>query len=176
MNFSAPPRRIIDGKKPSASAPSTWSKTTLQQRATSSNESVKSFDEEYPVLGTSASKACAGAGTGNSTRTGSYAKMAATWAKEEEERKIAEANEMRERIERERREEYELAERRRIFNSIHAHRQQQEYTTTHDYTEEYVNEEFDEDEYTQTNVRTERRSTAARYEECDDEECDEEYD
>lgn len=155
MNFSAPPRRHVPpiqfGTKLSRSSSYNQSAPFVGV-----SSAVKTRDDEYPVLG----GASAGSGGGShkvavtatatttpTTTKGSFAKLAASWAQSEEERKVAETNEMRERLERERREQNEIAARRRIYNSIYGHRQQshqQEYTAAVEEEDEYT---CDRDEY-----------------------------
>jgi hypothetical protein len=170
MNFSAPPRRAAFVPNPRSGTSAGWSKPAAFQKS----PPAKPLAEDYPVLGASA-----GAGSGKNVAvaaikpTNSYAKLAASWAKSEEETKLAEANEMRAHMERQRREEYELAERRRIFNSIHAHRKQTGLLERTD-EDEYINEEFDNgDSY----IQPERLSTAhyTHYEEHEYEDGNEEY-
>jgi hypothetical protein len=177
-----------------------WSTSALQKQRKAAVEAEKSkpkpqksYEEEFPTLG----GARGGAGTvrvpkpvfatetsAYSTTAGSFASLAANWAKSEEERKAAEAAVARARLEQQRRDELERAERvhfRTNLNTRNHYYGDDGYGDNgygddgyggDGYEDEYVEGELDEYEsYSKKDVRLEKRAAANHY---SDEEEDEE--
>lgn len=126
---------VIDGLVPTTESSSReWSNSALrQQRSRAPVIPTKSFDEEFPALG--------GAGGAGGSRVpksvavaggAAFAKLAHNWAKADEDKRIAEEHAARARLEQKRREEHELAERRRFYENVHTNRQ---YVGCDDYDE-----------------------------------------
>ncbi len=166
-----------------------WSTSALQKQRKAEKAKPpppKSFDEEFPALG---GGACSGGGprvpkpvfaTETSTSTGSFASLAANWAKSEEERKAAEASALRARLEQQRRDELERAERVHFRTNLNVHTRYHddyEYGNETGYgdgynDDEYVEGELDEYEtYSKKDIRADKRAAANHY---SDEEEDEE--
>ena len=139
-----------------------WSRSALQQqRKASAAEKAaqpppkKSYEEEFPTLGGAGGAApaaripkpvfaTAAPGAGEAKSTGSFASLAAGWAKSEEERKAAEAHAARLRREQLQREEFERSQRTHLYFNRDAHHRYNNYTHDHDEDNCYDDAEYNE--------------------------------
>lgn len=155
---------VIDNLLPTESESSSskhreWSNSALKQRAAAAAAPApakKTFDEEFPSLGGGGSGGAhggAGAAAPIPKSVGSFASLAASWAKTEEEHKIAEARAIRLRKEQQLRDEQERAERSRFYDNVNSNRryggydeEYDEYPPSH-YEDEYIEGELGEPEY-----------------------------
>ena len=157
-----------------------WSRSALQQqrKAAAAEKAaqpppMKSFEEEYPALGGAGGAApvaripkpvFAAAAPGETKPAGSFASLAASWAKSEEERKAIEAHATRLRLEQQQKEEYERSQRVKVC--VNPNRQYNSYDHHEDNYydgDEYVEGELGEDEYTEKDFRADRRAAANHY-------------
>lgn len=178
---------VIEGLLPPEPEPKErdWSRSALQQqrKAVAAEKAAqpppkKSFEEEFPTLGGAGGPSSAGripkpvigtSASGETKPVGSFASLAASWAKSEEERKAAEAVAARLRLEQQQREEFERSQRNHLYFNRNLNRQ---YSGYDEYEEDdYVEGELGEDEYTEKDRRAEYRAAANHY--SDEEEEDE---
>jgi hypothetical protein len=166
-----------------------WSTSALQKQRKAEKAKPpppKSFDEEFPTLG-GAGGPSAGAGAaripkpvfGSESKTepstsGSFASLAANWAKTDAERKIAEETATRMRQEQEHRDELERAARVHFRTNLNSTRNQyyHEYDGGEggdEYDDEYVEGELDE-EYSKKDILADKRAAAVSNHYSDEEE------
>ncbi len=186
---------LLEGKLPEPEQKEReWSRSALQQQRRAAAEAEKakppppkSFDEEFPALGGAGGVkpvvrvpkpvfATTGGDSETKQGSGSFASLAANWAKSDEERKAAEAYAARLRLEQQRREEFEHSQRTRIYmnrqqNSYHFNQYDEEHP--YDDYDEYAEDELGEDEYTEKDRRADRRAAANHYSDEEEEEVDE---
>lgn len=128
---------LLEGILPSEESESNknWSKSALQKQRKEAvpkkaGATPKSYDQEFPTLG---GAGVGGAGGGSPVvpkvavptttvpAATSFAKLATSWAKADEERQAEEARQARLRLEQRMQEMQEASERRRFYSSIHSH-------------------------------------------------------
>ncbi len=201
----------LDGLLPDDPPPKQkqWSKSALQQqREAAKAEAIKkaqpapkTYEEEFPTLG-GGPRAVGGAGAAGAVKVPkpvismtpdskkaeggtSFAALAANWAKEDEEKKYAESLAAKERARQQSIQEFENANRVRIYRNLNSNRMFDGGAGYYDEEsgEGYYNDEggyddgFGEEEQSVSAMRAEKRAVARRYEyeQGYDEEEEEEY-
>jgi hypothetical protein len=179
----------LEGILPDDPAPKQkqWAKSALQQqreaaRAEAAKKAApppKTFEEEFPALGggraaaVKVPKPVISMNTETSTREGgtSFASLAAQWAKADEEKRYMESILAQQRMEKQRLEDMEMAERRRFYNNLQANRQYGGggggYYDEDNYGsgDDYIEGELGEAEYSAADLRAEKRAMERRYQE-----------
>ena len=164
-----------------------WSTSALQKQRKAEKAKPpppKSFDEEFPTLGGAGGSTSAVAARipkpvysseskSEQTTSGSFASLAANWAKTDAERKFAEESAARARQEQEHRDELERAARVHFRTNLNSTRNQyyHEYEGGEDdgYDDEYVEGELDE-EYSKKDILADKRAAAISNHYSDEEE------
>lgn len=167
-----------------------WSRSALQQQRkaaaaekTSKPGPKKSYEDEFPTLGGGGSGAAVSVripkpvfATTDASETkpvGSFATLAASWAKSEEERKAAEERAARMRLEQQQRDEFERRQYSTLYFNHNSNRQYNNYD--HDENNNYdeyadIEGELGEEAYTEKDRRADRRAATNHF---SDEEVDE---
>lgn len=199
----APPRNTLasalDGILPDDPAPKAqqWSKSALQQQREAAKAEAakkaapppKTFDEEFPTLGGAGGVSKApkppkpvislSSDTKKPAASTSFATLAASWAKADDEKRYLEAIAAKKRAEQLALQEFENADRMRYYRNLNANRAYDAGGDGYyedDYDNEYVEGELDEQDYSAADVRAEKRAMQRRYEEHYSDEGEEEED
>jgi hypothetical protein len=170
-----------------------WSRSALKNQRKAAVDAEKSkpppkksFEDEFPTLGGAGAAGGASAGvripkmvfaeapTEEAKQAGSFASLAAGWAKSEEERKAAEAIAARVRFDQQQHDDYERSQRTQFYFNRNSGNQSYNYDAEFPCGEdEYVEGELGEDECSAKIRRDDLRAAANHY--SDEEEVDEDH-